>query len=454
MKKNFLKFIGLAIYFMGIFIPIYAHAELVIEITQGNFEPMPIAIPDFVGESQEENTYGSQMSQIVTNDLTTSGLFRPIPSASFIEDIHKMGSVPRFGDWRLTRAQALITGRIVKNGNTLRIEFRLWDVFSEKQIEGIAFSGSVADVRRLAHKVSNAVYKRLTGDEGYFDTQIVYVAESAPNKKHNTRRLSIMDQDGANQRFLTDGKNLVLTPRFSPINPEITYMGFTGKKQHTEAQVYLMNLVTAQKAPLGKFKGMTYAPRFSPDGKHVIFSQTQGGYSSLYVMDIRTKKIERLTNSPGIDTSPCYSPDGTQIVFNSDRGGHRELYVMNKDGSNPHRISFGDGIYATPVWSPRGDLIAFTKQTKGKLYIGLMRPDGSGERLITQGFIVEGPTWCPNGRLVLYTRQTPFDRKGRGGTSKLYAIDITGKYEYALPTPQDASAGAWSPLDYRAKKDY
>lgn len=426
-----------------------ALGEVVIEITQGNFEPMPIAISDFVGSTSEENKFGVEISKIITNDLKNSGFFRPLPSSSFIENPHQMAAVPRFGDWRLTSAQILVTGRVKKEGNLLRVEFRLWDVFAEKQMEGVAFSGNVSELRRFAHKVSNAVYKRITGDEGYFDTQIVYIAESAPNTKKNVRRLAIMDQDGANHKFLSNGNNLVLTPRFSPKDPQITYMGYTGQKRNTEAQVYLMNLKTNQKSPLGKFKGMTYAPRFSPDGSHLIFSQTQGRYSSLYVQDLKTRALTRLTNSPSIDTSPCYSPDGSKIVYNSDKGGKRELYIMNKDGSDPHRISFGDGIYATPVWSPRGDLIAFTKMTKGpKFYIGVMRPDGSGERLITQGYIVEGPTWCPNGRLILYTRQTPGDRKGRGGTSHIYAIDITGKYEYRLPTPKDASAGAWSPLDY------
>ena len=426
----------------------FSFGEKVIEITQGNFEPMPIAVSDFVGTTPEEDALGKEMTEIVAHDLKMSGLFRPLPSSSFIEDPHQMGEFPRFGDWRLTTAQILVTGRVRKMGDALHIEYRLWDVFSEKYLDGTAFDGNSALLRQFAHKISNAVYKHVTGDDGYFDTQIVYVAESAPNTKKNTRRLAIMDQDGANHRFLTQGKNIVLTPRFSPKDPEITYMAYTGEKKTLEAQVYLMNLQTQQKSPLGKFKGMTYAPRFSPDGRHVIFSQTQGGYSSLYTMDLKNHAIVRLTNSPAIDTSPCYSPDGNYIVFNSDRGGKRELYIMNSDGSNSHRISFEDGIYATPVWSPRGDLIAFTKISKGKFFIGVMRPDGSGERLITQGYIVEGPTWCPNGRLILYTRQTPTDRKGRGGTSKLYAIDITGKYEYMLPTLQDASAGAWSPLDY------
>ncbi len=259
-----------------------------------------------------------------------------------------------------------------------------------------------------------------------------------------------MDQDGANHKFLTDGKNLVITPRFSPVGPEITYMAFQGYKKNLEAQVYLMNLLTGTKQPLGKFKGMTYSPRFTPDGKKVIFSQTRSqGTSSLYEMDPHTHQLMQITNSIGIDTSPCHSPDGRQIVFNSDRGGKRQLYVMNSDGSQPERISFGEGIYATPVWSPRGDFIAFTKMHKGRFYIGVMRPDGSGERLLTEGFVLEGPTWAPNGRLILYTRITPSDRHGRGGTSKLYAIDLTGKIEFLLPTPGNASDGAWSPIDYR-----
>lgn len=450
MKKYAILLLYVFVAFVGA--PEKAQSELIIEITQGNIEPLPIAISDFVGQDPQSLKIGQEITSIISADLKSTGLFEPLLPSTFIEDVKKMGPHPRFADWRLIKAQALVTGKVTQEGNKLRIECRLWDVLAEKQIEGVAYTGSIADVRRLAHKASNAIYKRLTGDEGYFDTQIVYVAESAPNTQKNIRRLALMDQDGANHKFLTDGKTLVLTPRFSSKKPEIVYVSFVDKgknKFSKEGHVHHMNLVTGQKKKIGQTKELTYAPRFSPDGSKIIFSQTQGGYSSIYTQDLKTSALTRLTNSPGIDTSPCYSPDGTKIVFNSDRAGKRQLYIMNADGSNPQRISFGDGIYATPMWSPRGDLIAFTKFNKGVFYIGVMRPDGSGERLLTQGFVLEGTAWVPNGRSILYTRQTPSDKSGRGGTSKLYVIDITGKNDKALSTPQNASFGSWSPLDYR-----
>lgn len=429
-----------------------APAELVVEITQGNTEPLPIAIPAGVGQDPQSTKTGQEIADIITNDLKSTGLFEPLPPATFIESIATMGPKPRFPDWRLIKAQALVTNKVTQEGNKLRLEMRLWDVLAEKQIEGLALTGSTADIRRLAHKAANAIYKRLTGDNGYFDTQIVYVAESAPNTKKNVHRLAIMDQDGANHKFLTDGSSLVLTPRFSPKYPEIVYMAYTQKGKNNlfkEGHVHHRNLVTGQTKTIGRTKEMTYAPRFSPDGTKIIFSQTQGGYSSIYTQDLRSGTLSRLTNSPSIDTSPCYSPDGTKVVFNSDRGGKRQLYVMNSDGSNAQRISSGDDIYATPIWSPRGDLIAFTKIAKGRFYIGIMRPDGSGERLITEGFVLDSAAWCPNGRNLLYTRQTPGDKTNKGSTSKIYLIDITGRNNTPLLTPQNASQGAWSPLDYR-----
>ena len=420
-----------------------ARAELRIDITQANPQPMPIAITTFLGANPNENQIGANVAKVVSDDLQRSGLFRPLDPRSFVQTPEALRVQPRFGDWRVIAAQALVSGSAqMQPDGRLRLEFRLWDVFAEQQLVGLAYFTEPGNWRRVAHIIADAIYKRITGEDGYFDTRVVYVSETGPRTKR-VKRLAIMDQDGANHRYLTDGRNLVLTPRFSPTAQEITYLSYQGNRP----RVYIFNIDTGQQEVLGDFPGMTFAPRFSPDGNRVIMSMAApDGNSDIYTMNLRTRQVSRLTNDPAIDTAPSFSPDGRQITFESDRGGAQQIYTMNADGGGVKRISFGQGRYATPVWSPRGDLIAFTKQFQGQFFIGVMRPDGSGERLLTQSFLVEGPTWAPNGRVLMYFRQTPADDAGRGGTSKLYSIDITGHNERELVAPTDASDPAWSPL--------
>ncbi len=418
-----------------------AKAELNVDITQGFVEPLPVAITDFISDSPTEAKVGKDIGSVIASDLERSGLFKPIDQRAFIQDAQSLRTGPRFADWRLINAQALIQGSTLKEADgRLRVEFRLWDVFAETQMTGLAYMTPATNWRRVAHIIADVIYKRLTGEEGYFDTQIVYIAESGPQNRR-IKRLAIMDQDGENHRFLTDGKELVLTPRFSPTSQEITYLSYGGKSP----RVYLYNLTTGQQEVLGDFPGMTFAPRFSPDGNKVIMSAASAGNTEVYTMDLRTRQTARLTNHPSIDTSPSYSPDSRQIVFNSDRGGSQQIYVMDSDGSNVRRISFNKGRYATPVWSPRGDLIAFTRMNDGQFYIGIMRPDGSGERMLANGYLAEGPTWAPNGRVLSFFRQTRADSRGRV-TSKVYTIDLTGYNERELITPIDGSDPAWSPL--------
>ncbi|MGK2740599.1 Tol-Pal system beta propeller repeat protein TolB [Tepidicaulis sp. LMO-SS28] len=414
-----------------------ARAALQIDITQGNVEPLPIAITDFLGASDRDRQLGADVAGVISANLDRSGLFRPLPESSFIEKISDVNVQPRFGDWRIINAQALVTGRTtIEQDGRLKVEFRLWDVYAQQQMTGFQFFTTPDNWRRVAHIISDAIYERLTGEEGYFDTRIVYVAESGP-KDRRVKRLAIMDQDGHNPRMLTNGQSLVMTPRFSPSNQEITYLSYAGNNP----RVYLLDLDTGQQEVVGDFPGMTFAPRFSPDGQKLILSLQRGGNSNIYEMDLRTRVTRRLTNTAAIDTSPSYSPDGKQIVFESDRGGSQQLYVMNADGSNPQRISFGDGRYATPVWSPRGDMIAFTKLHKGRFLIGVMRPDGSGERILTEGFHNEAPTWAPNGRVLMFFRET---RGAQGGPS-LWSVDLTGYNERPVNTPTFASDPAWSP---------
>jgi TolB protein len=423
-------------------LPGRAAAELRIDITQGRVEPLPVAISDFKGQGSEPERVGREIASIIRADLERSGLFAPIDQNAFIQTDLAFDAVPRFGDWRLINAQALVHGQVTELGQgQVRVEFRLWDVFAEQYMTGTTLTVIPESLRRAAHIIADMIYKRITGEDGYFDSRMVYIAESGPQNRRR-KQLAIMDQDGANHKFLTDGGTLVLTPRFSPTHQEITYLAYYNNKP----RVYIFNLDTGQQEVLGDFPGMTFAPRFSPDGNQVIMSLARDGVTDIYNMDLRTRRVARLTNTQAIDTSPSFSPDGMRVVFNSDRGGAQQLYVMEANGANVRRISFGQGRYATPVWSPRGDLIAFTKIAGGEFHIGVMRVDGSGERLLANGFLVEAPSWSPNGRVLVYFKQQRTDSSGRGGESKLYTIDLTGYNEREVVTPLDASDPAWSPL--------
>jgi TolB protein len=418
-----------------------AWGELRIDITRGKVEPMPIAIVPFSGAG-EQARFGNDISSVVSADLERSGLFRPLDPKSFIQTAEQIRLQPRFEDWKLINAQALVHGSVETQADgRLKVEFRLWDVIAGQQMTGLAYFTIPNNWRRVAHIIADAIYKRITGEDGYFDTRVVYIAESGPQNRR-IKRLAIMDQDGANHRFLTDGRVLVLTPRFSPTAQEITYLSYF----RDQPRVYLFNIDTGQQEVVGDFPGMTFAPRFSPDGKKVIMSLSAEGNSQIYALDLRTRSVKRLTNHASINTSPCYSPDSNSICFNSDRSGGQQLYTMDAEGGGVKRISFGQGRYATPVWSPRGDLLAFTKFTSSGFAIGVMRPDGSGERLLTESFLVEGPTWAPNGRVLMYFRQQPTDDQGRGGSVRLHSIDLTGFNEREIITPVDGSDPAWSPL--------
>jgi len=444
MKRTRLDFSGAVLAALAVLLlaSTSARAELRIDITSGKVEPLPIAIPPLAGGAPIETQAGQDLAGVVSADLGRSGLFRPLDPRSFIQNLSVADTQPQFADWRQINAQALVTGAVKTQADgRLKVEFRLWDVFAEQQLTGYGYTTTQQNWRRIAHIIADEIYKRITGEEGYFDTRIVYVSESGPQEKR-VKRLALMDQDSANNRFLTDGRALVLTPRFSPTAQEITYLSYA----NGTPRVYLFNIDTGQQEVVGEFPGMTFAPRFSPDGNRVVMSRAENGVSNLFALDLRTRQPTRLTDSPAIDTSPSFSPDGSKIVFNSDRGGSQQLYVMGADGGGAKRISFGSGKYGTPVWSPRGDMIAFTKIDGGSFFIGVMRPDGSGERLLTRDFLVEGPTWAPNGRVLMYFRQSPSDSRGHGGSPHLYSIDLTGSNQREVSTPQDASDPAWSPL--------
>ncbi|KUJ80430.1 translocation protein TolB [Ruegeria marisrubri] len=420
--------------------PVHAQNQpLRIIIDEGVIEPMPFAVPDFVPDSPAAADYAREITRVVASDLTGTGLFREIPSDAFISPVSSFEASVQFADWKAINAQALVTGAVNVSGNRLSVRFRVWDVFSGAELgDGLQFAGTVDGWRRMAHKVADQVYSRITGEGPYFDSRVAFVSESGP-KDQRRKRLAIMDYDGANVQYLTDSSSIVLAPRFSPTGDRLLYTSYeTGSPR-----IYVLDVNSVKRQVLPTQEGtMSFAPRFSPDGKTVLYSLAQGGNTDLWRMDISTGNSVRLTSAPSIETAPSYSPDGSQIVFESDRSGTPQLYIMPANGGEATRISFGKGRYGTPVWSPRGDLIAFTKQSKGRFHIGVMRIDGSEERLLTASFLDEGPTWSPNGRVIMFTRET----QGASGRSTLYSVDISGRNLRPVRTPDGGSDPSWSPL--------
>ena len=405
--------------------------SLEVTLTQGSVKPTPIAITNLFSSNSDFEKIGKNISDVISDNLERSGLFIPIDKKAFIQTNKSLSQQPRFEDWKVIKAQHLVAGKISGSNGKISVEFRLYDVFQQKQLVGRKYETNEKNWRRISHIISDSVFKNITGEGGYFDTRIVYVAETGPKEKKQ-KRLAIMDQDQANHRFLTDGSYLVLTPRFSPNSQKITYMSYVNRNR---PRVYIFDIETGQQEIVGEFPGMTFAPRFSPDGNKIVMSYTDPnvGNSEIYILDLKTRISNRVTNNSSIDVSASFSPDGKKIVFNSDRSGRRHLYVSDLNGKNVQRISRESGSYYTPVWSPRGDMIAFTKQEGGQFYIGVMEKDGSNERMIAKSFHVEGPTWAPNGRFLMYFKEERTAEDGSGGESSLYSIDLLDLKERLSP---------------------
>ncbi|MEL6336505.1 MAG: Tol-Pal system beta propeller repeat protein TolB [Pseudomonadota bacterium] len=411
---------------------------LELNVQGADFDPIRIAIEPFGVELDDMLGLANDITRVISADLERSGLFTLVREEAFLSNRTGFDAVPAYQDWQAIGAQALVRGQIARlTDGRLRLQFRVFDTAGAEQLQGLQLLADPSDWRRVAHQVADGVYTALTGEGPYFDSRVVFVDETGP-KNARMKRLAVMDQDGANLRYLPTPSDLVLTPRFSPTEQAILYIAYDSGTP----QVYFENLDTRQRERLGFFDGMSFAPRFSPDGNQVALSLTEGGNTDLYVMTLANRSLRRLTTGPAIDTAPSFSPDGSQVVFESDRGGSQQLYVMSINGGQATRISFGDGRYGTPVWSPRGDMIAFTKILQGRFHIGVMRIDGSDERLLTTSFLDEGPTWSPNGRVIMFYRQEP----GAQGRAQLMSIDITGRNLRRVDTPAGASDPTWSPL--------
>jgi TolB protein len=406
-----------------------ACAQLVVDVTEANARPLPIAISDFNGPQ------GAAIAAVVRDNLERSGLFDVQNPDAFLQRDVGVSTAPRFADWRVINSAALVVGSGAMNGTRLRVEFRMWDVLGESQMLGLEFSSTDENWRRIAHKISDAIYQRLTGLPGNFDTRLVFIAESG-SRTNRVKRLAVMDQDGGAPTYLTTGPDQILTPRFSPSGQQLVYTALSD----TGIRLYVLDTETGRQELIPGLSNMVFAPRFSPDGQSIIFSADRDGNTEVLLRNLRTGQMRQLTDHPAIDTSPDIAPDGSSIVFTSDRGGGTQIYRMGMDGSNPERLTFGEGRYSTPVWSPNGRQIAFTRQSGGAFQIGVMNADGSGERILTSAWLVEGPSWSPNGRTLLFQRED-----GPGGEAQLWSIDVSGRNLRRAPYPSGASDPSWSP---------
>ena len=420
-----------------------AHAQLTVDVDNSAGEELVIAVPglptpqsvDTVAGSTSE--LGAKISDVIVSDLRSSGLFKPIGRNQVRGISYTEVTAPQFPYWSGTSASALIQGFIKTNPDgKLTVGCYLYDVALETELTRQGFVVEPRDWRRAAHKCADTIYSRLSGESPFFDSRIAYIAETGP-KGNRVKRLAIMDSDGANHRFITNGQATALTPRFSPDYKSIVYLSFLDGNP----RIYIYDIGTGRQRLITQSTNPTFAPRWSPDGKWILYSMAIAGNTDIYKISAAGGgRPQQLTFSPGIDIGGSFSPDGSRIVFESDRSGSQQLYVMSADGGNERRISFGGGRYATPEWSPRGDLIAFTKMA-GNFRIGVMTPSGGGERLLTNSWQDEAPTWAPNGRVIQFFRTT----RGNGNTG-IWQVDLTGRNERQLPTPVNGSDPAWGPL--------
>jgi TolB protein len=416
---------------------------LSVDVTNAAAKDMVLMIPAMPAAGAASTAAGStdelgrKLAQIIDDDLRNTGLFKTQGPGQAGTIAYSEVTTPNYGMWAGRSAQALVQGYVRANGNgQLTVGCYLYDVALQTELVRKGFVVSPGEWRRAAHKCADAIYTRLSGEGAYFDSQVVYVAEQGPKGKRR-KQLAIMDQDGANHRFLTNGQNIVLTPRMSPKQNAIVYMSYENRRP----SIWIYDLVARTNRRLVENVSQNFAPHFSPDGRSILFSMSVAGNTDIYRIATTGGQPQRLTNVPGIDTGGSYSPDGSKIVFESDRGGSQQLYVMNADGSNQKRISFGGGRYATPVWSPRGDLIAFTRTGGGAFRIGVMNPSGGGEKLLTNSWGDEAPSWSPNGRVLMFFRSAQ-----GSGKPDLWSVDLTGANARKIPTPLDGSDPSWGPI--------
>ncbi|MBR5355281.1 MAG: Tol-Pal system protein TolB [Alphaproteobacteria bacterium] len=435
------KLLSFLMAFVAVIFMSNARAELHVDIVAGGADPISIAVQKFETVGKVSNSDAKMLREVVENDLKRTGLFRIINHDAFPEFV-KMNEMPNFRSWEMIKTQALVQATLQPEGkDSYKLEFYLWDVKGQEQIEAQSLIASKKSVRRLAHIMADAIYERLTGEIGYFDTQIVFIAETGP-VDNRVKRMAIMDQDGYGMRYLSDKKTFVMSPHFSPNMSTVVFLSY----RNDDPMVWVLDLETGDQTKLGNFGGMSFAPRFSPDGGRVALSLVKNGVTNIYEYDIQTRALKQLTFGKHIDTSPSYSPDGRYMAFNSDSSGSQQIHVLDLKTGKQKRITFGAGRYATPAWSPDGNYIAFTKIAENTFYVGIMNPEGRHEKILAGGWYMEAPSWAPGSRRIVYY-ETEKTSDGEERISHIRSVDITGQnlYDIDLKDGINGVEPTWSP---------
>lgn len=434
-----IKILGLVLAVVCFCLP--AYAELKVDIVAGAVEPISVAVQKFEVGSHASTRDAAMLRDVVDNDLKSTGLFR-IVNRNALPEFVKMGDMPDFKLWSAVRAQVLVQAKLTRQVDDMyRLEFYVWDVQGGEQIEAQSLVASKKSMRRLAHIMADAIYERLTGEVGYFDTQIVFITETGPMGER-VKRMAIMDQDGYNMRYLSDDKTFVMSPSFSPNMHTVVFLSYRDE----DPMIWTLDLETGEQRRLGQFGGMNFAPQFSPDGRRIALSLVKRGVTHIYEYDIENKTLRQLTSGGTINTSPSYSPDGKKMAYNSNRSGSQQIHVLDLESGQQERITFGAGRYATPAWSPDGRFIAFTKIADDTFYIGIMSPTGRNEKILAGGWFMEAPSWAPGSRRLVYY-ETEKDDDDIERHSHIRTVDIMGQniYEIKLPDGVHGMEPTWSP---------
>ena len=432
----------LSVFMLWVAFVIPARAELKVDIIAGAVDPISIAIQKFETGKGVSSSDATMIRDVVENDLRRTGLFRIVSHDAFPEYV-KMGEMPDFKSWTAIHAQVLVQASLtLDEEKRYKLEFYVWDVNGTEQIEAQSLVASKKSARRLAHIMADAIYERLTGEVGYFDTQIVFIAESGP-VGDRVKRMAIMDQDGYGFRYLSDAKTFVMSPHFSPNMQTVVFLSY----RDDDPMIWTLDLDTGAQRKLGQFGGMNFSPRFSPDGTRVALSLVKNGLTHIYEYNLEDKTLRQLTFGNSLDTSPSYSPDGKKMAFNSDRTGRQQIHVLDLETGKEERITFGNGRYATPAWSPDGQFIAFTKIADDTFYIGVMSPNGRNEKILAGGWYMEAPSWAPNSRRVVYYETEKLGPAETERQSHIRSIDIMGQNLYDIEIPDGISGvePTWSP---------
>jgi TolB protein len=409
-----------------------ANAELMIRVTKGTGEAVPVAVVPFAESG--DLPAGDDISTIVRNNLEMTGEFTPL-SAERMLSLPSSGDDVFFRDWRMLGQRYLLVGNVTREGDRVRARYELFDVNGEQRLLGETSTTSVNNLRTLAHHISDKVYEALTGEPGVFSTRLAYVTLDQHQGKPRYR-LQISDVDGRRASVRLESREPIMSPDWSPDGKHLAYVSFESGRP----QIFVHELATGQRTAVASYPGLNSAPNWSPDGRSLLVTLSRSGNAEIYRLDVDSRSLTRLTDHWGIDTEGAWHPDGEGLAFTSDRSGGPQIYIKDSERASPRRVTFGGRYNARPRFSPDGEYIYYVHQRDSGFHIARTELDSGDEQVLTRTGSDESPSIAPNGRMLIYaTRQ--------GNDNVLTVISTNGGAAYTLPAANgDVRDPAWSPV--------